>query len=181
MPKVITYEPTKNLVRAFADIQSAQAEGNGHIPFATAEELSKTSLTLDQITAMHNSLLPEGTAPATFADRTAAVNAAFPLANKVGTKAATAPTAERKPKAPKAEGEAKPKGRAPGTGTYNGHKLRAVGKENPRREGSHGAASFQIVLDNPGITYEDFIAKGGRPQNLRKDIGANRIVAVKPA
>lgn len=42
--------------------------------------------------------------------------------------------------------------------------------ENPRREGTHGHKSMQIILDNPGISYEEFIAQGGRAQDLRWDM-----------
>jgi hypothetical protein len=43
-------------------------------------------------------------------------------------------------------------------------------EDNPRREGSHGHRSLQIIIDSPGITVEEYIAKGGRPRDLRWDI-----------
>lgn len=63
-----------------------------------------------------------------------------------------------KPKTKKAE-EAKSKGT-----------IHPKVTENPRRAGSHGFNSMKIVLKNPGLTYEEYIERGGRPQDLRWDI-----------
>jgi hypothetical protein len=41
---------------------------------------------------------------------------------------------------------------------------------NPRREGTHGFNSYSILLKHPGIKYEDYIAKGGRHNDLAWDI-----------
>jgi hypothetical protein len=43
--------------------------------------------------------------------------------------------------------------------------------------GSHGFKSFQIILDNPAITVEDFIAKGGRSVDLNWDMKMGRVTA----
>lgn len=48
---------------------------------------------------------------------------------------------------------------------------------NPRRPNSHGYRSLQIIIDNPGITTEEFVAKGGRLNDLRWDISYNRVKA----
>lgn len=42
--------------------------------------------------------------------------------------------------------------------------------KNPRREGSHGFNSMQLILDSPGITYGEYIAAGGRSNDLAWDI-----------
>ena len=46
---------------------------------------------------------------------------------------------------------------------------------NVRRKGSHGYRSLQIVIDNPGITTEEFVAKGGRLNDLRWDINQGNV------
>lgn len=46
-------------------------------------------------------------------------------------------------------------------------------KENPRREGTHGWTSWNVIKD--GMTYEEFIAAGGRNVDLRHDIIQGRI------
>jgi len=61
--------------------------------------------------------------------------------------------------------------------TAAGRKLSAVGTENPRRAGSHGHRSHQIILDNPGITTEDFLAQGGRINDLNWDIAKGHVKA----
>lgn len=41
---------------------------------------------------------------------------------------------------------------------------------NPRREGSHGFNSMQIIISNPGIGYDEYISAGGRLNDLTWDI-----------
>lgn len=178
--KYFAYDPVAKTVAAYPDAQTRLNAGNGAIPFDNEAQLNESPLTLPQLVELHNALAPNAQVGG-FGDRAAAVKLTFALAEKTKVGASTDMGNGKKPAAPKKAKGDKPAGRAPGTGTYNGHKLRAVPKENPRREGSHGHASFQVVLDNPGITYEKFIEKGGKPQNLRKDISMGRIVADKPA
>lgn len=56
---------------------------------------------------------------------------------------------------------------AAGAGTYL----------NPLRKNSHGYRSLQIIIDSPGITAEEFVAKGGRNVDLRWDIKAGNVRA----
>lgn len=46
---------------------------------------------------------------------------------------------------------------------------------NPRRAGSHGYRSLQIIIDHPGITTEEYIAKGGRLNDLRWDLAHGNV------
>jgi len=64
------------------------------------------------------------------------------------------------------EGEAK-RGRK---SWFVGKSLRAMKSNNPRRKDSHGFRSMQIVIDQPGISYEDYLAAGGRLVDLRWDV-----------
>lgn len=66
------------------------------------------------------------------------------------------------------------RGRKP---TAAGKKLTANINSNERRANSHGYRSLQIILDNPGISTEDFLSKGGRLNDLRWDIARNRVRA----
>jgi hypothetical protein len=63
---------------------------------------------------------------------------------------------------------------APGSNSkFAGRKLTptaAAKKENPRRPDSHGHRSLEIIRKKPGITYEAFIAAGGRACDLRYDV-----------
>ena len=174
------FDITKAMVNVFLDEGTATNSGNGNTLFSDEATLLESPLTQAQLTDLCN--IAAGGEAQTFGSRAEAGVAAWAAVNATygEAEAATGPgagTKERKAKAPKAEGDSKP-GRKAGSGSFAGMKLKSAVKENPRREGSHGHGSFQIVLENPGLTYEDFIAKGGRVQNLRKDVELKRIVAV---
>lgn len=49
--------------------------------------------------------------------------------------------------------------------------------QNPRRNGSAGKRSLQIIIDHPGITTEDYLAKGGRLNDLRWDLAHGSVRA----
>lgn len=49
--------------------------------------------------------------------------------------------------------------------------------ENPRRKNSHGYKSLQLVIDNPGITTEEFVKLGGRLNDLRWDLDHGNVKA----
>ena len=57
--------------------------------------------------------------------------------------------------------------------------LKVEEENNPRRKGSHGFVSYQIILDNPGITYEKFIELGGRRQDLAWDVEMKRFKVIR--
>lgn len=59
------------------------------------------------------------------------------------------------------------RGRKPG---FAGCNFTAASNENPRRKTSHGFKSIQIIIDKPGISYDDYLAAGGRLVDLRWDI-----------
>lgn len=43
-------------------------------------------------------------------------------------------------------------------------------KDNPRRVNTHGYNSFELIPNKGGILYEDYIAQGGRNNDLRYDL-----------
>ena len=53
---------------------------------------------------------------------------------------------------------------------YSGMCLYAMSKDNHRRQGSFGYHSMQIIIENNGISYEDYISKGGRTRDLDWDL-----------
>lgn len=78
-----------------------------------------------------------------------------------------------KAKAKKAPKEKKAKKAAAGDGAgrksgFAGKKLYKIADKNPRREGSHGFNSFALIKN--GMTYETYIAGGGRLQDLTWDV-----------
>lgn len=50
----------------------------------------------------------------------------------------------------------------------NGMKIHKLVDANPRREGTHGYKSFALIKN--GMTYEEYIKAGGRPNDLAWDI-----------
>lgn len=53
---------------------------------------------------------------------------------------------------------------------FDRKRLKAIAAINDRREGSHGQHSLQIIIDNPSITYEEFLRAGGRRVDLAWDV-----------
>lgn len=48
-------------------------------------------------------------------------------------------------------------------------------KENPRREGGFGYKAMEFIMKNPGVSYEDFLAAGGRRQDLAWDLSKGNV------
>ena len=73
-------------------------------------------------------------------------------------------------------------------GKYDGKILTPTVSKNPRKEGTHGYRSFEILLANPkGISYQSYKEAGGRNNDLTWDVDRNRVSisddtnAVKPS
>ena len=123
------------------------------------KDLSK--LTLKQLANEYNSLAADLGRPTItkFSDR------------ESGLRRTEALQAEKKP-APgkKADGRGRP-------ATFAGKQLTATVTENPRQPGSFGWHSMKIIIEAPGIVYEDFLKAGGRNNDLRWDVARDRVVA----
>jgi hypothetical protein len=62
-------------------------------------------------------------------------------------------------------------GRPAGKSKFSEKTIIALVKENPRRAGTHGQKSFDIILRAGGsIKYEDYKERGGRNNDLQWDI-----------
>ena len=101
-------------------------------------------------------------------DPTASTEAAAPKAKKAKVTKAEANGQDATPKVKRTKKVKEPKerkgARCAGKCLTAAHLIK-----NPRREGTAGFKSMQIVLENPGILFEDFLAQGGR----RKDVTRN--------
>lgn len=91
------------------------------------------------------------------------------------TKAAKAAKAPKAAKSTKAETATRP-GRASG---YAGMVIVKLVDKNPRREGTHGFNSWALL--RKGMTYEQYIAAGGRRVDLWWDIEHGNTKVVKPS
>jgi hypothetical protein len=49
--------------------------------------------------------------------------------------------------------------------------------QNPRRNGSHGYKSLQLIINHPGLTTETYLQKGGRLNDLRWDVKHGNVKA----
>jgi hypothetical protein len=67
-----------------------------------------------------------------------------------------------------------PKRKVESKGKFANAKIYPMTDINPRREKTIGYHAFQIILDNPGITYEDYLSKGGRYNDLVCDFARTR-------
>ena len=51
-------------------------------------------------------------------------------------------------------------------GAFKGQMVKAVGESNPRRRGTHGWHSWNILKNNGPMCYDDYISKGGRRRDF---------------
>jgi hypothetical protein len=105
---------------------------------------------------------------ATAEKRTAAILAELAAAKVKPAKVAAAKVAS----APKKSAPAKVStGGGIGVGSaFAGRKLFPAVATNPRRPDSFGFRSLSLIFAKPGLTYEQFIAAGGRSVDLRWDV-----------
>lgn len=59
------------------------------------------------------------------------------------------------------------------TSQFAGMRIIRLVKENPRREGSNGYKSWNVI--KKGMTYEEFIKAGGNAGSLRKEVALGRV------
>jgi hypothetical protein len=83
------------------------------------------------------------------------------------TKATKAKLVSKSPAAVRKEAKTKT---TKATGKFAGKAIHLLVKDNPRKAGTHGWRSFEIVRKQPGISYEAYIAAGGRNNDLRWDV-----------
>lgn len=77
-----------------------------------------------------------------------------------------------------APAEAKPKAAKSRASKLDGLTFKVNGgkqADNPYREGTKSFAAFKLVQDNPGISFEEFKAQGGRVRTLQEDLRNSRI------
>jgi hypothetical protein len=61
---------------------------------------------------------------------------------------------------------------------FAGKKIKCLVSENPRVAGSCGWHSMKVILENPEISYEEFVEKGGRRVDLAWDLKLGRLELV---
>lgn len=98
----------------------------------------------------------------------------MPAESAAPTASSATPKPRKEPSAPRA---------TPLTGyTLQPAKFDAEGKPiNPRKPGSFGHTSMNVIIANPGIEVGAFVKAGGRMTDLRWDIDHGNVVATPPA
>lgn len=166
-------DPTNRtaMVRRVDSKEATAGLGNKGVLVASADDLmeAKTNLSNSALVEVYNSLADQPIQK--FSDRESAVKRTWAMMT-----AAELPEAAAAPSADAPEAEAKPaktggRGRKPGSGEYAGKTVFALRDTNPRRAGTHGFRSFEIIRGKPdGVPYAEYIEAGGRPNDLRWDI-----------
>lgn len=183
--KTYVFDLRTNSVKVYPTRKDAQSSGNGLVIATNAEELCSARITNTEMVEFYNALTPNGKIKK-FSDRATACKRLMSLAEaharvievepreKEVKVTEAAPTEVKKAPAPKkAKSETKSEGpsRRGRNSAFEGKRLFATQKENPRREGTHGHKSYAVLMQNPGITYEQFVALGGRRVDLAWDFG----------
>jgi hypothetical protein len=172
-------------VKRVTSKQEAQALGNAYELIKSEEDLKgSVNFTASALIHIYNGLSDK---PVTkFQDRATAVRrvwgallAVHPKETAVVEEPVSVPEAPKssesapQPQATPAKGK---RGRAIGSGKMAGKMIIAKRTTNPRRPGTHGFASYEILLANPkGIRYEDYRAAGGRANDLGWDLARNYV------
>jgi hypothetical protein len=158
--------------------------GNGYLIVQGPEDVQKSRIPLDELVKFynyHNTLSPIKS----FRDRLTAAKKLVALAEAKAKKitpqqelnlasaSETVATTPKKPTIAPVAQAAKEEVRKGRTSSFKGKKIHLSIdlKANPRREGTHGHKSMEIVINSKnGLTYEEYIAQGGRRQDLAWDL-----------
>ena len=188
----------------FKSRRHAASHGNGLLVATCAEDIVGSSVTAQQMVMLYNRFFDKQPVKR-FQDKITAARALIALAqakalkmidtesenpmNDVAevkavvpkkakvVKAAKAPKAEKSPKSEAAEGN----GRRGRNSMFDGRKFKAKDglTTNPRRAGTNGFTSFEILLANPeGLQYEDYLAAGGRRVDLAWDLAHDNVAVI---
>lgn len=136
----------------------------------SAVENSYEGKSIRELTELYNSMVPSNKQVKKFKDKETAIKrmtAAFqnPVAAPSASKQETKVPAKLAKAATIVAQQFKLVGRK---SNHAGKKIYRLVKENPRREGSHGAKNWELYRD--GMTYEEFIMARGGSNHLNYDI-----------
>lgn len=178
----------------FKSRRHAASYGNGLLVVTSADDIVGSSVTRQQMVMLYNQFFDKQPIKG-FRDKATAAKALIALAqakavsmiekesedpmNDVVEEAkVAAPKKAKAVKAPKAEAS-EGNGRRGRNSMFDGRtfKVAAGIATNPRREGTNGHKSFEILMKNAdGVKYEDFLAAGGRRVDLVWDLMHDNVV-----
>lgn len=171
-----------NTVQRVATEQQSNSMGNGGVFVANEAALTDSkSISNANLVSLFNSMSEKPVKK--FETRAAGVKrlwalmvekvpvAEEPVADEPVAEEAAAPKPKRGKKEKAAPSEPKTKGRKAGSGKFAGKTVFALQDVNPRRVGSHGFNSYEVIRGKKdGVPYAEYISGGGRPNDLKWDI-----------
>jgi len=182
--KAFAIDYKQNTIRAFSSKRIAQKMGNGLVVFSSVDELLENRNTTNQgIVRVYNNNTK--VAVKRFADTRTGAARLLKLAQEIPVEQTPFEhlNGEKKMNEEilnqddnkadvevhvKSANATKKRGRKAG---FEGKMIRALVEKNPRRQNTHGFHSMGILI-NAGepVSYESYIAQGGRRQDLAWDI-----------
>jgi len=182
--KAFAIDYKQNTIRAFSSKRIAQKMGNGLVVFSSVDELLENRNTTNQgIVRVYNNNTK--VAVKRFADTRTGAARLLKLAQEIPVEQTPFEhlNGEKKMNEEilnqddnkadvevhvKSANATKKRGRKAG---FEGKMIRALVEKNPRRQNTHGFHSMGILI-NAGepVSYESYIAQGGRRQDLALDI-----------
>ena len=176
--------------RAFTSTSVARKMGNGLVIFTSAEDLLADRNTTGRgLVEVYNNNSDKPVKK--FADNRTGAERILKLARDIHIESTPfdysdkpAPKKEKQVKAGPVSSElfgkiVKDDAKQPRRGKYAGRMIRTISVRNPRREGTKGFHSMGILI-NAGepVSYESYIAQGGRPNDLAWDLEKGHVVLV---
>ena len=163
-------------LRSFEDVNAARNSGNGFVLFENAEELlnnpniktESSSFLVDIYNKHASKSVTKFESRSVAANRIIKLVSSMPveksLHNKTGENEVTEEVVEVNVKTTAPAKQTRKSG-------FAGKMVQATCKTNPRREATHGFHSMQVLIDDgEPISYEKYIAAGGRLNDLVWDI-----------
>ncbi len=168
-------------IRAFTSTSVASKMGNGLVVFTSAEDLlANPNTTGYGMVEVYNTYADKPVKK--FSDNRTGAERILKLARGIQIESTPfdhadkpSPTATNKDFGKIVKDDAK----QPRRGKYAGRMIRTISVRNPRREGTKGFHSMGILI-NAGepVSYESYIAQGGRSNDLAWDLEKGHVVLV---
>ena len=153
--------------KTFTDRRSANNTGNGFNLVETTEDLAGINLPSGELVKLPNLYAKKPVNK--FSDKATAVKRTFGVLSDLPTsnKLMTDEMELYREKVPATETKKVSKPR----GAFAGKWIKLLVSDNPRKEGSHGHNSFNVIVKHGAdMPYEEYIRQGGRLNDLKWDI-----------
>lgn len=163
---------------AYPTVRDAISAGNGYVVAAKTEDLLSANVTMSQMVELYNALSDNRIAK--FSDRATGAKRLIALAEAKALNVEIKRKEQQMTEAVAAKAETQSAAKKGRSSAFNGKTLKAKSKDNPRREGTNGHKSMAIILaaGDKGISYEAFVAAGGRRVDLAWDFNRGAVEVI---